>query len=50
MCEPACEAESQGRGLGHMTLWCGTCSVRATGRPGSTSHRTRSGRHRPLSG
>jgi hypothetical protein len=27
MCEPAREAGSQGRGLGHMTLWCGTCSA-----------------------
>ena len=27
VCEPAREAGSQGRGLGHMTLWCGTCSA-----------------------
>ena len=25
VCEPAREAGSQGRGMGHMTLWCGTC-------------------------
>lgn len=24
---PAREAESQGRGMGHLTLWCGTCSA-----------------------
>jgi hypothetical protein len=27
MCEPAREAGEQGRGLGHMTVWCGTCSA-----------------------
>ena len=27
MCGPAREAGSQGRGLGHMTVWCGTCSA-----------------------
>jgi hypothetical protein len=26
ICEPAREAGSQGRGMGHLTLWCGTCS------------------------
>jgi hypothetical protein len=26
ICEPAREAERQGRGMGHMTLWCETCS------------------------
>lgn len=27
MCEPAREAESQGRGLGHVTLCCGPCTA-----------------------
>jgi hypothetical protein len=27
MCAPAREAGEQGRGLGHMTVWCGRCSV-----------------------
>jgi hypothetical protein len=27
ICEPAREAESRGRGMGHLTLWCGMCSV-----------------------
>ena len=27
ICEPAREAENQGRGMGHLTLWCGTCST-----------------------
>jgi hypothetical protein len=27
ICEPAREAESQGRGMGHLTLWCGRCSA-----------------------
>jgi hypothetical protein len=27
ICEPAREAERQSRGMGHLTLWCGTCSA-----------------------
>lgn len=27
ICEPAREAERQGRGMGHVTLWCGACSA-----------------------
>ena len=27
ICEPAREAESCGRGMGHLTLWCGMCSA-----------------------
>jgi hypothetical protein len=27
ICGPAREAEGQGRGMGHLTLWCGTCSA-----------------------
>jgi hypothetical protein len=27
ICEPAREAGRQGRGMGHLTLWCGTCST-----------------------
>ena len=27
ICAPAREAENQGRGMDHLTLWCGTCSA-----------------------
>jgi hypothetical protein len=27
VCEPARETERQGRGMGHLILWCGTCSA-----------------------
>jgi hypothetical protein len=27
ICEPAREAAERGRGMGHMTVWCGTCSA-----------------------
>jgi hypothetical protein len=27
MCGPAREAGEQGRGLGHMTVWCGRCNA-----------------------
>ena len=27
ICEPAREAGRQGRGMGHLTLWCGRCSA-----------------------
>ncbi len=27
ICEPAREAERQSRGMGHLMLWCGTCSA-----------------------
>ena len=27
ICEPAGEAERQGRGMGHLTLWYGTCGT-----------------------
>jgi len=27
ICEPAREAESCGRGMGHLTLWCGMCTA-----------------------
>src|SRR5258708_40082488 len=27
ICEPARESERQGREMGHLTLWCGTCSA-----------------------
>jgi len=27
ICGPAREAAERGRGLGHLTLWCGTCSA-----------------------
>jgi hypothetical protein len=26
ICDPAREAAERGRGMGHVTLWCGTCS------------------------
>jgi hypothetical protein len=50
MCGPALEAAEQGRGQGHMTVWCGTCS--------SEDHRDTTfyqpphqvGHNRPLSG
>ena|SRR5712691_1614598 len=50
ICEPARESESQGRGMGHVTLWCGTCSdqdhrdTRFYEPPHQVDH------HRPLSG
>ena len=42
ICEPAREAESQGRGMGHLTLWCGTCSAEDHRNTGSTSRRIKS--------
>jgi hypothetical protein len=27
ICHPASEAAQHGRGMGHMTVWCGTCSA-----------------------
>ena len=27
ICTPASEAAQHGRGMGHMTAWCGTCSA-----------------------
>ena len=42
ICEPAREAESQGRGIGHLTLWCGTCSAEDHRTPGCMSRRIKS--------
>ena len=50
VCEPAREAAQRGRGMGHMTLWCGKCST--------SDHRSTTfyepphqvGHDRPLSG
>jgi hypothetical protein len=27
LCDPAREAAEHGRGMGHVTLWCGACSA-----------------------
>jgi hypothetical protein len=50
MCSPAREAGEQGRGLGHMTVWCGTCN--AEDRRDTTFYEPphQVGHNRPLSG
>ena len=37
ICDPAREAAERGRGMGHLTLWCGTCTDQDHRDTGSTS-------------
>jgi hypothetical protein len=49
ICEPAREAAQRGRGMGHMTLWCGRCNRdRRTTTFYEPPHQV--GQERPLSG
>lgn len=50
MCGPAREVGEQGRGLGHMTVWCGTCSAEAHRDTRFYEPPHQVGHDRPLSG